>query len=127
LRTSITDKLKPTAPAFGVNVAGILGMARAATPQDGFYQAPGGNNCPEEDRIVNAQECKDAAEVVNHRFVKEVNGDSRPNGCFWDQSGGLYYNAFTGSPKLGWGGVGAMCKRRGSVTVVITCIFFVRQ
>lgn len=39
--------------------------------------------------------------------------DDRPHGCFWDQNGGVYFNKRTTGYKGGWGGVGAMCRRRG--------------
>jgi len=83
-------------------------------PQLGFYQAPGGNNCPRGDEIFTQADCQAAAKQLVHTFAKPVNDiKGRPHGCFWDKVGGVYFNKAKCCYKGGWGGVGGMCKRQG--------------
>ena len=63
------------------------GRGRRDQITEGCYQAPEGKVCPDADKIINADECEEAAEYLEgHSWVKVVDTPIRPNGCFHGKS-----------------------------------------
>jgi len=79
-----------------------------------YYKAAGAQNCPAGQIVDSEAECRIAGPQVGDYPFKKVVSDlnNRPAGCFWDKSGGSYFNSETQASAT-WGGVGAICKQGG--------------
>ena len=81
-----------------------------------YTKAGGAENCDGVTAftITTAAECTTAGAAVGYPFEKTVaDRDERPAGCFWDQSGGSYFNSELDASAT-WSGVGAICKTVGA-------------
>jgi len=86
--------------------------------QQAYVKAGGAQNCPVGTMVDAKDECEIAGPALGYPFKKVVStdvpeggtGQARPAGCFWDKSGGSYYNTVLTAWAGKWGGVGAICK-----------------